>query len=292
MAKRTGINQKEFSAANSVEAKWAVETFNKEDDSWDGEQQRETHKLMREQFVHDFPVAKIKTLTIEQFADGEESFCYRIRRKLQCLASMGNAWPDTFGKKKKKGSKEICLSSTYKKMFDSDVSKAFEYIKDEIFTLLHEFPEKKFSVVERLHLNQMFTYKLILIYYPEDTFSVCAHGALKKYCHYFGLSYSDRDEMYVGIQTITKWKNKCSCLSDWSSEKLMWFAGWLIQSDYSIDGSELEDENIYDINITMKPSGVVHDRDGAIRYICGNCGGKFRVAHRCPECGQLVQDNE
>ncbi len=164
MAKKTSINQKEFSAANRVDAGWAVETFIKEDDSWNGNQQRGSHNLLREQFVHDYPVAGIKSMTIEQFADGEASFCYRIRRELQCLASMGNAWPDTFGLYIKKDSKEICLSSTYKKMFGGDISKAFEYIKGEIYSLLHEFPGKKFSVIDSVHFNQMLIFKLILVY--------------------------------------------------------------------------------------------------------------------------------
>ena len=44
------------------------------------------------------------------------------------------------------------------------------------------------------------------------------------------------------------------------------------------------------INSPLPPKEIKETSEGAIHYICGNCGHEYVKATRCPECGQLVED--
>ena len=46
------------------------------------------------------------------------------------------------------------------------------------------------------------------------------------------------------------------------------------------------------INIPMKPQNTIRKQNGDIRYICGRCGHSFLKSQRCPECGQLVKEQQ
>ena len=44
------------------------------------------------------------------------------------------------------------------------------------------------------------------------------------------------------------------------------------------------------INSPMAPKNIIEISEGVFHYICGNCGHEYVKAARCPECGQLVDD--
>ena len=45
------------------------------------------------------------------------------------------------------------------------------------------------------------------------------------------------------------------------------------------------------INTPLSPKRIIEKPDGSIRYICSRCNIDFARAPRCPECGQLVDEN-
>ena len=51
---------------------------------------------------------------------------------------------------------------------------------------------------------------------------------------------------------------------------------------------EIDNPDSQDINTPMEPEDIIPDPDVGAYYVCGRCGFKYRVAQRCPECGQLV----
>ena len=244
----------------------------------------------REDFVSKYSCDRIEELTIDEYCGNMDSFCRIMRYDLNCMASMGNAYPATFGIYIKKDTNQICLSKTYSNMFGDDTQAAFEYIKKEIVMCINGFKTERYKILSRIKLNSMFAYKILLVYYPDDVYPVCSKGTLKKYCDYLGLQYTEKEEMYVGIQRILEWKKKSSILRDINNAYLMYFAGWLITSDISINGHELEDcDGVVDINKELPPAKIIDD-NGSIKYVCGNCSFEFVRAKRCPECGQLVRE--
>ncbi len=52
---------------------------------------------------------------------------------------------------------------------------------------------------------------------------------------------------------------------------------------------EIATSDFGDINTPMEPKEIIHDSEVGAYYICGRCGLKYKMAQRCPECGQLVK---
>ena len=204
---------------------------------------RDTAIELRAAFVNEYNFERIKNLTIDEYCRGEESYTRKVKYDLKSLASMGNAYPDTFGVYERKDDRSLALSKTFERLSNGNVEEAFEIIKDEIYKLLSEFPERGFEVVKDIHLNKMFVYKLLLIYYPDDTFPVCSRGTLQQYCECVGIELDKNAEMYVGIQKLLNWKSQVSHFDNWNNSKLMRFCDWLVRSGHKIDGELLMDKN-------------------------------------------------
>lgn len=62
---------------------------------------------------------------------------------------------------------------------------------------------------------------------------------------------------------------------------------------YDIEAlDEIDYPNLLDINTPMEPRDIIPDPDVGAYYVCGRCGFKYRMARRCPECGQLIKYQE
>ena len=58
---------------------------------------RDTAIELRDAFVNEYNFERIKNLTIYEYCRGEDSYTRKVKYDLKSLASMGNAYPDTFG---------------------------------------------------------------------------------------------------------------------------------------------------------------------------------------------------
>ena len=54
----------------------------------------------------------------------------------------------------------------------------------------------------------------------------------------------------------------------------------------------LDQVGISSINEPLEPQDIIPDSLVGAYYICGRCGYKYKMAQRCPECGQLVFINK
>ncbi len=65
-----------------------------------------------------------------------------------------------------------------------------------------------------------------------------------------------------------------------------------IATEYKLIASikPAEEPRLGDINVPMKPKGIVRKADGSVQCICGRCGTSFYKSPRCPDCGQLVKE--
>lgn len=162
------------------------------DTEYTSARQREKEvNILREQFVADFPVDSITNLSIDDFviaAKGfvkEGSFCYRIRYELKKLASMGNMYNDIFGIYKV--GNELKLSKGLQKRFCDDYNSAFEFIKSEMVSVINAAKNLDYYSIEQSELSGPFILRLMMVYYPESVFNVCAKSTLINYCKVVGL---------------------------------------------------------------------------------------------------------
>lgn len=224
-------NIKEFKLLNTIDAVELFEKYEEENPSpW-----RDEAEKARQEFVKNYTIDKIKKLSIEEYCVGKESFTSKVRYDLQGLASMGNAYPDTFGVYHSQKNDELTLSPTFRKMTDGDVNRAFEIIKDEIVKLITEFKNIGFEVIHNSKLNNMYKYKLLIIYYPNEVFPVCARNTLYKYCECVGIKANKNDEMYVGIQKLLAIKKNNYVFNHWTNAIYMSFCDYLLNSNQRID---------------------------------------------------------
>ncbi|SNU06661.1 HNH endonuclease [Lachnospiraceae bacterium] len=193
-------------------------------------------KHLRAEFINDYPLESISNLSMDQFLtgqDGVKTFCSRIRYDMKVLASMGNAYPSTFGiyYKKEEGVK---LSSTYEKIFGNNTDRAFESIKKEIIKVLESARRDDYSFFESRTLSSTFICKLIIIYYPQKVFPVCTKPALENYCRVLGMSYDSDDNMLEMMRALLEWKKNLGEISEWSDYIYMRFGDWLWKSGRTI----------------------------------------------------------
>ena len=45
----------------------------------------------------------------------------------------------------------------------------------------------------------------------------------------------------------------------------------------------------HDINTPLAPKEVIKDSEAGAYFVCGKCNYRFKMAQRCPDCGQLVK---
>lgn len=187
---------------------------------------------IRKQFVNDYPVSKIQSLSLGEYLISKEgegndrSFCRRLRYDLQCLSSMGNVRFNIFGVYTNPNG-NIALSPTYKKLFGDDISSAFKYIKKEIFRLLKAAEEENYEIIDSIKLNSSFKYKLITVYYPDLYIPVVTNNVLKEYCDHVCL-YMDPDKpMIIRNIALRDYKDSNPEMKGWPNGKIMGFCDWL-----------------------------------------------------------------
>lgn len=115
----------------------AIEIFKRDHMNYCIERENKADAL-RKRFVADYPVDSIMDISQDEFLLGlvnENTFCNRLRYDMQVLASMGDAFPATFGIYYKKGY-GIKLNKTFEKIYGNNIEKAFWAIKNEIVRIM------------------------------------------------------------------------------------------------------------------------------------------------------------
>lgn len=187
---------------------------------------------MRRQFVNDYPVSKIKDLSLDEYLISKEgqgndrSFCRRMRYDLQWLSSMGNVRFNIFGVYTNPNG-NVALSPTYKKLFGDDISSAFKYIKKEIVTLLNAAEKEDYDTIDSIRLNSSFRYKLITVYYPDRYVPVVTNDVLKEYCDHVCLYVDPYKPVVIRNIALRDYKDSNPEMKGWSNSKLMGFCDWL-----------------------------------------------------------------
>lgn len=207
---------------------------------------------LRKKFVSDFPIDNILNMTMDEFliarkgCGNDSSFCRRIRYELEGLAHMGNAFPQVFGMFLKDGI-SIEMSTVLKKEFGDDIDVAFQSIKKQIVNLLIAARENNYEVISNSKLNSLFKYKLLIIYYPNQYFPVCAKKTLDEYCNIVGLRFADNVDMIYKNISLLEWKNTHYPFCEWSNALFMLFCDWIWRENRKLNLTNLKKKNFIDV---------------------------------------------
>ena len=199
---------------------------------------------LRQKFLKRYPKSQIGSLSLYDYMIApkgygqENSFCYMLRRDLQAICSMGNAFDDCFGIYLKNGT-TITLNKTLSKKFGSDVKTAFEYEKAEIIALLNAVDNDDYEAIENNGLNSIFKHKLLAVYYRDKFIPVCTKSILDEYCERMGLSLPQNMGMIYKNLELVALRDSIPVIQEWNNSVIMSLCVWLIKNRLKIDGQTL-----------------------------------------------------
>lgn len=116
-----------------------------------------------------------------------------------------------------------------------------------------------YEAIKENNLNNLFKFRLIIIYLPGLIVPVVASSTLEQYCIRVGVPYDAKTDMIYQNFMLRDWKDSIPEISAWSNEVLMSFCDWLWRNNKKLDGSLLKREKNADIS--KKVSKEIDDLD-------------------------------
>lgn len=217
---------------------------------------------LRQAFVERYNEEKILELALEEYCYSGvyDTYCYQIQYGLQALASMGNAFPSVFGVYID-SNRQIKMSKHLDGLFKRDYKRAFDYQKKEIVSLIKAGKSINKTLIERVHINQQFKFKLLSIYYPDLYYPVCTREALDGYCDAFGISHGSGESFLDVNLRLVSWC-RANLPDDWNLNTAMGLSDWLWRHGkyYGYDN-----DNQSESNVAMEHKEEVPRRPGTYR---------------------------
>lgn len=189
-------------------------------------EQRENNRLS---FVEKFPLAKLKDLSIDQFAQGtdDNSFCYWLEfKKIGFGIGGGNA--SKFGIYKTKNKEEIVYATGYGKnktyLDDQSAKDYFADLLNKILKALDYTREDQIDKIRELEIPMwnMVLQKILGIYYPEKFLTIGSPTVLIKCAKELGIQnieHSSDNSILINYE-CKKAISKNPQFSKWSYEKI------------------------------------------------------------------------
>lgn len=172
---------------------------------------------LQKTFVNDFPIKTIQGLSLDEYIEGKgshTSFCYRLERQLGVIGDMRGSTVAVFvvyySKKK----------STYlftKKIGSvADEYEALANVKNEIIKLIRAGKAKDFKSILSNRLADLFKYKVLGTYYPNEYLNLYSHRHLNYFIGELGLN--PKGKTILNKQNILfEFKNSDSLMKIWSN---------------------------------------------------------------------------
>lgn len=193
-------------AYSDSEIKTLIETF----DLGKAVEKEESQERSRKDFVEDYPIERIKELTLDEYVCGKkkagdknfQTFCYRLEFKLNELGSMKGGSSSKFG---------IFLSDKtgqheFSGKYGTNENEAFSNIKDAIVSLLIAAEKEDFSAIEKNPLADIFKYKLLSTYYPKRYLPIFNLKHIEIFLDELGLKY-EKKESFMEKQVLKLSRN-------------------------------------------------------------------------------------
>ena len=127
---------------------------------------------VRKEFVSDYPLSKIRSLSLDEYVIGKgsdnRSFCYRLEREMDILGRILGATAFKFGIYFGRTKTNAADKYRFSSIWGSNKKEVFTAIKNAIFNLLQDVDKGDMSAVAKNRLSPMFKGKILHIYRPDQ----------------------------------------------------------------------------------------------------------------------------
>ncbi|MDP3442672.1 MAG: DUF3883 domain-containing protein [Ignavibacteria bacterium] len=181
---------------------------------------RHLHKL-RDQFVKDFSIDKLKRLPVNDYVigAGSNSFCYRLERELDGLGRILGATAQKFGVYFSQSSDDYI----YTKKWGENLEEAYKNILSTIIDLIIAGRDGDVDNIVNNKLSTMFKGKILSTYYPERYLNIFSNEHLNHYLSFFGLDFNMSNDPVYKRNALISYKNKDKIMKNWDNETFAYF---------------------------------------------------------------------
>lgn len=174
---------------------------------------------VRRDFVRKFNLAKIASMTIDEYVEGKQSktsFCYILEHTLKGLGNFSGQYVSKFGVwYSSKNSKYKCeprLGDNYKQVFQN--------IRLYILELLKAGKAHDYDAIVNNRLNALFKGKILSVYFPDDYLNIFSNDHLNHYLKAFDLDTAElmKQDVLYKRKALIDYKNSDKDMKKWSND--------------------------------------------------------------------------
>lgn len=186
----------------------------------------------REKFLNLYPVERIPSLTLNDFAfakkgyGNRDSFCNLMYSGTEHIATTGGVYISIFGLYYVDGDK-LTLNDKYKKLFGEDKEAAFSQIKKEIYQLIISIDSDDYEIIEMLNLNSNFANRILAVYYPEKVLPICTANMMAEVCEAIELERTTEKDILFDNVKLRRLKEEHDSTKNWDNELFLDFCRWV-----------------------------------------------------------------
>lgn len=192
-----------------------IKQFEKTRDSKMIARENELERL-REQFVTDFPIQKLKEITKEEYAFGKgNTFCFRIENELVKLGNIHGATAVKFGLYYGKSGEDTIRKYRFSKYFGESADEAMDKIRKELIELLVAGGNGDFKCIRESSFSPMYRGKILSTYYPEIYLCIFVPEHLTYFMQKIGINVEPEDDILIWQRKLLEWMKKRPECGSW-----------------------------------------------------------------------------
>lgn len=181
------------------------------------ENKEKSLEKLRRKFVNDFPIQRIKDMTMDEYVVGlkrHDTFCYRLENELKSLGNMLGSPANKFGVYYGKYGDDLTKKYRFSKRYGKNLEEAFGNIKVQIDNLLVAGKNHDYSAIQESKLAPVFRGKILSIYYPNDYLAIFSEEHLDHFLKCLSIPFSGSEEILVKQNLLLNWKSNNGSLND------------------------------------------------------------------------------
>jgi hypothetical protein len=177
----------------------------------------EEQEKIRKKFVSDYPISKIQTLQLDEYAIGKgsenKSFCYQIENGLKRYGNYHGSTADKFGVYYNRNGNYVIK----KKWSEAeDISEGFDNVKKSIISLLSAAGDSNVQSINKNRLADGYKSKILTTYYPEKYICILSGDHIEHFSRVLGITTNNMSIIEKNI-SIVEFKKKHPITKEWSN---------------------------------------------------------------------------